>query len=258
MKLILLVLFVLFTNANCIADDGAKTVEKIFSVPPLSMTYDDAAFILNHIHKLIETANAGYKVQTGRVEEVKTSISAGEDTVSLTGWYQLTEVQGLPKVARSFRFDYSLFQAPISSVELILWDGYRKISIKGQDEAQVQAIASSLRESMQKHENYFGGAGFRIFGAIILVIIALVLTNFRNLNTGKPMWPPVLAGVFLLSAIYFSPWDLWLPGVAIYSGTASFIDRNINLLSFIGLILTFVIYPVAKLFRNLRERSEES
>lgn len=151
MKSILVALFTLLMNASGIADDGVKTVERTLSIPTVSMTYDDAAFILNHIHKLIETANAGYKDQQGRIKgDVTTSIAAGEDAVSLTGWRQLTDVQGLPKVAKSLGFNYSYYQAPIASVELILSDTFRQISIQGTDEAQVQAIASFLRESVQK------------------------------------------------------------------------------------------------------------
>lgn len=81
-------------------------------------------------------------------------------------------------------------------------------------------------------------------------MIGAVLVSLRNTKTGKPMWTLALAGVLIFAALFFAAWDSWLPGVAIYSGTANFIDRNINLISFVAVILTFagtVLKEISKL-----------
>jgi len=223
-------------------------ISKQFKVSPIRMTYNDLSVMLDNVKGLLQKANREYAVD---IEKVSLSVSAGEDTINIQGWEVLTEIKGLPKVGRSIRFRYRFYNAPVSELEITLTDSRREVSVSGSESSQIYAISSYLKETMDNHSTKFGGSTFRLIGGVILYGVALI---FLYISYTSPVITDRNSLVLIIScmAIFISilalPWDLWFPGTAIYAESANFLDRNINIISFIGALITIAI-TVASLIR---------
>lgn len=243
---ILLIGIALSSGAFAVTD-----ITKRFEINPIRMTYEDLSAIVENMRGLIQNANK--ETVDGRKEEVSMWISAGEDTLNIQEWETLSKVKSLPKVARSIRFKYRLYEGPVSEVELTLTDTFREVSIRGSDAAQIQAISSYLREQFNQHNTVLGGNFFRLAGAFILFIIGAILLNVRKGQSNSIAPAPVAAGLAIVLSIFVLPWELWFPGIAIYADSASFIDRHANLLSFLSLILALAIPLIQLAYHRIRK-----
>jgi len=218
---------------------------KRFDISPTHMTYSDLASLIANVNKLLQKAN----FENDRREEVSLSLSTGEDTININGWNDITKETGLPMVSHSVRFRYNMYDSPVSNIEITLTDAVREISIKGSDSSQVQAISSYLKESLTPHHIIFGGDSFRTFGGMVLFFIAVILVNIKNIKTREVFIAPFIVGLLIMAVVFIFPWSHWFPGVAIYAESASFIDRNINIISFVGVIFSILIPIIGFSFR---------
>ena len=95
----------------------------------------------------------------------------------------------------------------------------------------MSAIASYIREQLASHSTSLGGTPFRWIGGGVLYFVAVVLALTPVYISGLPRRLSValsLTGISILLLVFFVSWDSLFPGTAIYSGSASFIDRNIK------------------------------
>ena len=214
--------------------------KKTIELDPIKMTYTDFSDVLSNIQVLIKSANQSVPKKEFYEESVDISISSEQDTIRVTGWKSIKEEKYLPPQGYSVRFNYSYPNAPISDVTLILADGLREIQVSGVERSQVNAVSLALRDSLDKYSTKFGGFGFRMVFALTFLVLVLFLTSYFF---HKQKYFQVVLTVVLVSAeiiIFALPWDKWIAGFTIYLDSASFIDRNINMISFISLLVTFV------------------
>ena len=59
----------------------------------------------------------------------------------------------------------------------------------------------------------------------------------------------VVVPLCLFFSVFALPWEIWLPGTAVVSGSASWIDRHANMLTFLGFLLALVVL-IASLVRG--------
>ena len=161
----------------------------------------------------------------------------------------LSNIKGLPKIGYSFRFRYELYNATVSNLDIVLTDRIQEISLSGTDSTQIHAISTYLKEKIEAHGTHLGGTYFRLMGAGLLWLVGIVLINVSINNAKKIKHLPKVLGVFLFISIYLLPWDIWFPGTAIYADSANFLDRNINVISFIGVIIS-VLIPLTGFLRT--------
>ncbi|EHK7846493.1 hypothetical protein H8Q52_002729 [Vibrio parahaemolyticus] len=215
--------------------------ERKIELDAIKMTYSDLSNVLSNIELLIESANQSVPKKEYNEESVEISISSGQDTIRLTGWQSFKEEQYLPPKGYSVRFRYSYSNAPISYVTLTLADGIREIQVSGSDRSQVNAISLALRDSLDKHSTKFGGIGFRAICALVFIVSVMLLIS---LFFHKLKYIVIIQAVTAIGAniiIYALPWDKWIAGFTIYLDSASFIDRNINMMSFVGILISIAV-----------------
>lgn len=239
---------------------GQTELTKEFALDPVNMTYADVSSILDELKEVVGRANGDFIRSFEEqhsflpIEWIRVSVSSEQDTLELKEWGRLSDVRGVPTVGYSMRMSYELLGAPISNIRITLTDGYRSVSIRGTDAAQVNAVSALLRERFDSYSKLLGGSTVRMYGGASLLLLGWVLsaaTDFFLMYPNK--WPlkrrmlvSILLALLLIGVIFLLPWSRWLPGVAIYSGSASFIDRYINVISAFGVVLTIAI-PVASM-----------
>lgn len=233
------------------ASSSKPTVTQEFTVPPLRMTYGDLDSLLVGVRRLVEKANTGISPNATRVT---LSMSAGETTVSINGWASLLDTHGLPNVSRKVWFDYVVSTSgtePVVEVRFLLEDYSRTVTVIGSDTAQVEAIAEFIRRHFGQLTTLSGGFGFRVIGFFLLVIVMSPFSTIlvpgllyrfvpalRRRVVTVQFAAPILTPLITVPIVMFAlPWDEWLPGTAIYTGSASFIDRNANLIGALGTFL---------------------
>ena len=235
--------FLLSVTAFTSGANAQPISERTIELDPIKMTYSDLSNVLSNIESLIKSANQNVPKKDSRDESIEISISSEQDTIRLTDWqkFEFEEGQYLPPKGYSVRFRYSYSNAPISYVVLTLTDGLRKIEVSGSERSQVNAVSLALRDSLDRHSTKFGGLGFRMICALVFLVSAILL---NSLFFHKSKFFYLIQGVVIIVAniiLYALPWDKWIAGFTIYLDSASTIDRNINMISFIGVLISVVI-----------------
>lgn len=248
---ILLLLVTFFTHGV----NSQPISERKIELDPIKMTYSDLSNVLSNIELLINSANQGVPKNKFHEESVEISISSEQDTIRLTDWQNFNGDQYLPPIGYSVRFRYSYSNAPISYVTLTLADGLRELQVTGSERSQVNAVSLALRDSLDKHSTVFGGMGFRMICALVFLVSAVLLSSlffhkFKHFQTTQ------LIVIVTTNIIVFAlPWDKWISGFTIYLDNAGFVDRNINMISFISVLIS-VIIPVITLAVKATNKSQ--
>lgn len=236
----------IFTDAR-----GDTLVAKRVELPAVTMTYADLSQLIEDVKSLAQKANSNIP---GINQLASLTVSSDTDSVTITGQSKLANLSNPPPVGLSVRFSYdtTLIQAPISEITIILTDSNRAIDVKGLDQTQVNAIASYVAQRLHAHTTNLAGPSFRFITMALLMTIGIILINVIG---PKPAYTYMVQGLgFLLSVLGLVALILrWFPGTAIYSTSASFIDRNINVISFIGVLIT-ILAPIVTLVVRTAQR----
>jgi hypothetical protein len=225
---------------------AANVVTREFDIRAVRMSYDDLATIIENVRGMLEEANGPPPAEPGPLGPyVSLSVSAGEDTLNIQDWPVLSKVRDLPPTGRSIRLRYRWDGAPVAELAITLNDTKRTVTVAGSDTSQLNAVSSYLREALTSQSTYFGGSSFRFAVGVPIWIAGIVfLFAARFLPSPAALFAWV-CGIGAPLALFLVPWESLLPGAAIYSGSASFIDRNINLISFIGVILAIISLAIS-------------
>lgn len=215
---------------------------------PLQLSYDDLSKTVVKIHRMVQNANQGAECERAR-EDVE--VSNGVSGVRITGDFSPAAFSGAPEVAYSVKYTYDgCSEAPVSSVTLWLWDVARELTVAGRSADQVQGLSGVITEDLTRFQCVLAGPGFRTVGlmalllaGIIFLVIGLVGTiGFEPWLVGRRSGVAFMGfGLCIFVAIQTCPWDKWFAGTAIYSGSASFLERNAADITFLGAIATLLM-----------------
>lgn len=238
-----LVLMLCLITLNVLA--ATPLTIKEFETPALRMTIGDLDQILNPVRELIAKANEN--TQNSYISE-NITLSHDGDSVRLESWSLLSDESSVPKYINSVRYRYSAERnSPIVTLTIILQKSSRMISIEGTDKSQIESISAFLEKQLSRHSNFLSSGFFKLIGAIVLMLVGIVMAYIRK-GENDLVWPLNLAGLFVLLSPLVLPWDQWLPEVAIFTGSSSYIDRYINYISVFGTLVSVVgiIITIAK------------
>ena len=252
MKYITNTILLIFLSAH-VAVYAATMSERTYEISSIRMSVDDLDKLLSDIRSLVAKANEG--VPKERIKET-ISLTHNGNTLKLEDWKSLSQENSVPEYITEVWYRYeSPSESPIKEVDISLSNAYRKFSVQGTDNNQVEAISTVLLNKLEAYSNFLSSNSFKLLGGILLIIVGAVLVNLRKGD--KIVIPANLIGLFCLLAPTILPWSDWLPGVAIFSGTASFIDRHINQISVFGVILGLgsIFVPI---INNLRKRKSNN
>jgi len=262
----LLCLLVLTSAASAIhaaeisEQEHISTHAREFEVSPVSMSYEELAALIAGTHDIIEKANAGVPQDQYLHPIVSLSVAAGEDSVKTSDWTPITAEKALPPIAREVRFLYHWDSAsPIAEVSVSLTDGARVVNVEGTDSAQVAALAEYLRNSLGTSATLLGGLRIRMPAFYGLMLLFILLSFVLSSRAAVPL--KVVGAVLPISIPFIAfglPWEVWLPGTAVVSGSASWVDRHANLLTVLGFFLSLAAVLSAAIARLRRVIAEES
>ena len=219
------------------ADSAAPITSKEMEIPSVRMTLDDLDNILNPVKDLLAKANAN--VTTTSINESVTLAYDG-DSVRIESWALLANESYVPKLIHSVQYRYLAERgSPIANLTISLQPSYRRVSIEGTDKNQIESISAFLEKEFAKRSNFLSSNLFKMTGAIALMIVGGALIYVRR-GENDMVWPANLFGVFLLLSPQVLPWDRWLSGVIVLTGSSSYIDMYINYISVFGVIVSVV------------------
>jgi len=228
---------------------NAVESQKRYEISSLRMTVSDFDDILNNTRSLIKNANKSTPTENTR-ETI--SLSHNGNTLKLDKWDTLNSKTLTLNYITGVEYEYySTSQSPITRVNISLRSYNREITVTGTDNTQVDAISSVLTTKLDEHSNFFSSDLFKLLGMSALIIIGMVILNIRK--NGKEHILAISIGCSFLLAPTVLPWSNWLPGVAIFSDTSSFIDRHINVISVIGVALAVISIFMTLLLHNKKQ-----
>lgn len=214
-----------------------------FKLSPLRLSQQDLISILRKVHNLVSEANKG---SYNKSIQERFSISGSGITINEEGEPQFIGSFSSMDVANYVDYYYNNFGSEISSVEITLHSSYRKVSIEGTSQEQIESLAAYIRQSFDQYTVWFGGFVADIsvaiaIGLALCIILNLLLKKLERKHGPAPKYYSFIilffCGLFSLSLeINFMFIDLF-PGVAIYKGNASIIVRQLPLITFIGLLV---------------------
>ncbi len=150
-------------------------------------------------------------------------------------------------------FYYSYPNKPISQIEIHFSYYGRNITIKGLDEKKVEALYRDLNEQLAYRKILFSKIEIGIIISIFMYLlfmfsVYLMPTSFNLIYKGERKKSTIF--IFLLTLSYFIFYSFYLysdmsvrnffPGFELTPDNLSWIDRNTNLLGFIGFIITLI------------------
>ena len=131
--------------------------------------------------------------------------------------------------------------------------------LRGSDKALLFALRARIEAFSDRHKIWFGGRGFQFLLLLVIVCVSFVflqatLTAPRDKAITLALLGliGIVAAFVLLVGGYL---DSWFPQTAIYSDSASFIERNAALIGFWGLIATIIAPLISGLVNRARKRS---
>ena len=225
---------------------GAIVIKEL-DVPPLRMTISELDSILNQARDLIISAN-GDKEEHPR-EQI--TLSHDGSSIRLEQWHTLTEDKTIPKYINSVRYSYLGEPGlPVASLDIILDGSYRRISLEGADKAQIYSLSTYLENELSKHSNFLATWHFKFISAVALVIFGAFIGSIGRRGKDSPLSYLNHIGYFVMLTPFVLPWGQWLPSVAIFTGSSSYIDRHINHIAVIGLLIGIASLIVAAMKSN--------
>jgi hypothetical protein len=200
------------------------------ALPAVRMSLADVA-------TLLEKAR-GFLSASGSLKDRTTdtlTLSDGVRRFQLANDFSPTALKGAPNFSDEFSYSFIASAGPVTGVSIDLSDFRRRVSVKGPNQAQVEALAQLLQAEFQDHVTHAAGPTARLVVAIILILIGFILINYYE---GRYWLLGVGALILLMGfGMVFNTGDFWLPGVAIYRGSPDFLTRYEKELTLFGLIL---------------------
>lgn len=209
------------------------------NLSPIKISYNDFASILTKVSNFISGVN------DSSIYKPTSELTIYYSNNSLT--YKNLEKPNVfidaPKVAYEAYFTFTSYENKISSISINLNDYSRLIKVEGQSYENCKALISMLENELQPYTLTFGGSSFRLWGGLILYILAFVIMWFPQIIKSQKLYIYIFSlviGILLIISIYILPWNNWLPGFTIYFMYKNFLEEYSGILSVIGILLTIV------------------
>lgn len=171
------------------------------------------------------------------------------------------------------RISYRAKNAEITSVDISLNQSYRQVKIGGNAERSVNALFAEIDNVLRSKEKILFGTQFKILLGTILftmyifsIIIAVLRSRFVIEGLSKKNMNRVYLIAYVIcisfSVYFFLPYSIddMLPNFTFYFNKVSWIDKNINFLSFIGLIISLFAFipPIMRFVGKYKLKFEKS
>jgi len=193
----------------------------------------------------------------------KCDFSKKEKALTLSSFKQVEELNLNGENYSDIVFIYSWDAKPISEVTIFLNNSYRKLTVSGTDEKKVEALYRDLDNQLQSKEPPFAWVNlvmtftFFLYSVFVfaLIICFIAAENvFSENRTRQSTFVFIVASLYCVIALifYFSPFNFrdMFPDFLLTPDKSTWIDRNINILSFIAFVITIIpiIYKTIKWF----------
>jgi len=173
--------------------------------------------------------------------------------LSVSSFKQVAELEFNGEYFTDIVLIYSWDSKPISEVTLYLNNSYRKLSVYGTDEKKVEALYRDIDHQLQSSETTlawinwdmtFGLLATLIFTFAIQIFIIATRKIFSKERTRLNTVLFFLTGLYCFSAFvfYFSSLSFkdMFPGFLLTPDRLTWIDKNANIIGFIGFVLAII------------------
>ena len=222
----------------------AATYQQTFDLPPLQLNASQLGGILKTLSETVARGNSG--APTNRHAEYSVTIT--DDSTGRTVTFDEFSIpEGrLPSPATTLSIGYSFYEAPISRIDVMLYDSFRTLKVSGTSYTDVTGSAALLQREFSRYSVPFGGLRFRWMMYAIAQMSFMVL-GFLFQYTGRARQGFVFFGLSLITvlSLLVVPWGLILPGFVFHQSEASWLVRYSAHFTFLGFLLALLI-PVSQ------------
>ena len=229
----------------------------------ISLTLEDFQHIVNSIQYYFKETP---KDSTDKYDKAsfKCELTGKDKALAFSSFSQMENFKIESGNFNSATIRYSWDKKPISSVNIELMDYYRKLSITGSDEKKVDALYRDITEQLDAKTVFLSSINLPlIFGTLAILLFSICFSILihsleKVLNKKRDRQTIILFVISLIifttSIIYFfSSYEIrdFFPGFQLSSDTSTWWDRNqslIGFLSFIGVIITFIVKSFKKIW----------
>ncbi|MFA5167195.1 MAG: hypothetical protein WC530_01545 [Candidatus Omnitrophota bacterium] len=265
-------ILIIFGITLITVSSGALEASQEFSLSadlqPLKLSYEDVKSVVEKISGFLKTSN-GYDPNLSDLGAHSVQVTAGELTISVKDDLRNIDFSHFPNVSYELTYKYydGKLGNSITQVSISLSDYRRTISITGNRPDQVEALFAMLINDLNRHRIWLGGLLFRTILAIILALLCgwlfayLAMVAFLKLGGhSRPVTNedlgPIAFPLFVSFSIFFS-WVMLgigvkvLPAFAIFAGEVSWLRRYSAEISFYGLLVTIILFPIVGWLKKL-------
>ena len=233
--LVLLILFVIASSA--FAESDVQLFELKGDLPPLNLTFSDLKEFLIELEQLSEyPQNCTY------------SIAGPKGSISAHTLASLFDDVRIVSVATEFRVSCYVQNLRDFSISITASNSYREWSVRGTNRLRLESLRAHIEGFGQKYKTYWSGPVIQVVFFVFLMGGAAAwplwltsrLSRFFSEKTANATLIFFLTfSIFLFLGILSYDIPKWLfPGVAIYQGSGSFLQRYSVEISFWGIIIT--------------------
>jgi len=208
-------------------------------LPPLKISYEDFSKILIKTKHFIDGVNDSSKYTT----RSELSISNNNNSTTYNNIEDPNIFRDAPKVAHKAYYYFTSYDNKISELSIDFNDYSRSISVEGKSYENCKALISLLESEFQQYSLTFSGALFRIWGGIILFLIAQTIMWIPLFTKAKETYVYYISmfiGIMLLISIYIMPWENWFSGFKLYFVPQNILEEYSGIISIIGIIITII------------------
>ena len=203
--------------------------------------------IATEIFQYVEIINGEEEVSTeGYIE-----LGRDDNSTKLSLPIEETVFEKFPQVSYDGNISIVAREGSVSRVIFIFTDSFRGITVSGSRPDDVTGLIKLVDEKLSSYETYTAGEDFRLLLCIILLFlywIAMLPIWFRLKVRDEPIFIG-MSFLFFFALFWIPPWPAIFSGFIAGVEMSTFLERNSDLFTLLGLVIMMLIPIVSLLYR---------
>ena len=195
-----------------------------FTIKPLRLSQQNLLEILKMIHNFIKDPK--HVSENCQITETL-SVSRSGKTITHEGEPKNSNFFAYPDFIDSVEYNYYSYNQDISRIRIDLSHFERDIIVEGKNKVHVEALAALIKKYFNMYTTWFGGLVGSISMSLFILFMVQIIATLLHYYGFISFYVGLLIFIIGISLpLYLMSSRNWPPGIAIYKGDVSFLEKT--------------------------------